>query len=114
MKGLNYMKDTSEGDSNISPRRVEWQATQLDKKTRALLPLFTGTIFMGAALLFLMQPMIAKSLLPLLGGSPSVWNTCIVFFQALLLAGYLYAHLLGRIRTIHRQIWLRFQQNSII
>lgn len=59
--------------------------------------LYTGTIFLSAFLLFLVQPMIGKMLLPLLGGSPSVWNTVMVFFQALLLFGYLYAHLTRRL-----------------
>ncbi|MFN4259991.1 MAG: spermidine synthase [Gemmataceae bacterium] len=54
--------------------------------------LFASTLFVSAALLFCMQPMVAKMILPLLGGTPSVWNTCMVFFQATLLAGYLYAH----------------------
>ncbi|MDR3638894.1 MAG: fused MFS/spermidine synthase [Isosphaeraceae bacterium] len=54
--------------------------------------LFGLTLFVSAALLFVGQPMIAKSLLPPWGGSPSVWNTCMVFFQAALLAGYAYAH----------------------
>jgi spermidine synthase len=58
-----------------------------------LLPvLYALTLFVGAALLFLVQPMVGKLLLPLLGGSPGVWNTCMVFFQAVLLGGYLYAH----------------------
>ena len=55
--------------------------------------LFTSTLFVSAFLLFLVQPMIAKMVLPLLGGSPMVWNTCMVFFQIALLAGYTYAHL---------------------
>ena len=54
--------------------------------------LFALTLLVGAALLFVVQPMIAKMVLPLLGGSPAVWNTCMVFFQATLLAGYAYAH----------------------
>src|SRR5438876_8145590 len=54
--------------------------------------LFAGTLLLSAALLFCVQPMIARMILPLLGGSPAVWNTCMVFFQALLLAGYAYAH----------------------
>ena len=58
--------------------------------------LFTATIFVGATLLFLVQPLFAKMVLPLLGGSPSVWNTALVFFQAVLLAGYGYAHWLLR------------------
>ncbi|MEX2218546.1 MAG: fused MFS/spermidine synthase [Phycisphaerales bacterium] len=57
-----------------------------------MLALFALTIFTGAALLFLVQPMMAKLALPLLGGSPAVWNTCVLFFQAALLAGYAYAH----------------------
>ncbi len=55
---------------------------------------FGFTLFTSAALLFWVQPMVAKMLLPLLGGSPAVWNTCMAFFQATLLAGYAYAHLL--------------------
>lgn len=53
---------------------------------------FSVTMFVGAALLFLVEPMFAKMALPLLGGSASVWTTCLVFFQATLLAGYAYAH----------------------
>ena len=48
--------------------------------------LFTVTVFIGAALLFALQPMFARMVLPLLGGSPSVWNTAMVFYQAALLA----------------------------
>src|SRR5204863_5552391 len=61
-----------------------------------VLILFGVTIFLGAALLFVVEPMAARSVLPLLGGSPAVWNTAMVFFQAALLAGYLGAHVLGR------------------
>src|SRR5262249_26385062 len=57
-----------------------------------LLLLFALTLFVSATLLFLVQPMVGKMLLPMLGGTPAVWNTCMVFFQALLLAGYSYAH----------------------
>lgn len=53
----------------------------------------TLLIFFNAGLMFLLEPMVGQLLLPLLGGSPMVWNTCMVFFQAMLLAGYLYAHL---------------------
>ncbi|HEY6120201.1 MAG TPA: fused MFS/spermidine synthase [Pyrinomonadaceae bacterium] len=58
--------------------------------------LFGVTIFVSALLLFSVQPLIAKMLLPMLGGTPSVWNTCMLFFQAILLAGYLYALLASR------------------
>ena len=54
---------------------------------------FALTLFVSASLLFLVQPMFAKMVLPLLGGASSVWNTCLVFYQAALLAGYVYAHL---------------------
>ncbi len=59
---------------------------------RLVLVLFGVTLFLSAFLLFCVQPMIAKMVLPLLGGSPAVWTTCMVFFQAALLAGYAYAH----------------------
>jgi len=53
---------------------------------------FAATLLLSAALLFLVEPMFAKMALPLLGGTAAVWNTCMVFFQAGLLAGYAYAH----------------------
>ena len=70
---------------------------------RLILPIFAATIFLGAFLLFSVQPMVAKMILPLLGGSPSVWNTAMVFFQAALLAGYAYAHLSVRWLGLRRQ-----------
>jgi hypothetical protein len=57
-----------------------------------MLLVFVGTLFLSAMLLLLVEPMVGKMVLPMLGGSPAVWNTCMVFFQAMLLAGYLYAH----------------------
>jgi MFS family permease len=57
---------------------------------------YAGTIFLSAFLLFAVQPMIGKMILPWFGGSAAVWNTCLLFFQAALLAGYLYAHLSTR------------------
>ncbi len=62
----------------------------------ALLPSFIAAIFLSAALLFLIEPMFTKMVLPRLGGSPSVWSVAMVFFQSMLLAGYAYAHLLTR------------------
>jgi hypothetical protein len=62
----------------------------------ATLPLFAMALFGGSFLLFLVEPMVAKAMLPLLGGAPMVWNTCVVFFQAALLAGYGYAYLAAR------------------
>jgi len=58
--------------------------------------LYGSAIFLGAFLLFVVEPMAAKRLLPALGGSSAVWITCLVFFQTVLLLGYLYAHWLGR------------------
>lgn len=69
--------------------------------------LYAIAILLGSCLLFLVQPMCAKMLLPLLGGTPAVWNTCMVFFQSGLLAGYAYAHALphrlgvGRHAVVH-------------
>jgi hypothetical protein len=54
--------------------------------------LYALTIFIGAFLLFLVQPLIGKYILPWFGGSPGVWTTCLLFFQTLLLGGYAYAH----------------------
>jgi hypothetical protein len=68
--------------------------------------LFAVTLFLSASLLFWVQPMIAKMLLPLLGGTPAVWNTCMVFFQAMLLGGYAYAHLVTWRLSRKRQIIL--------
>jgi len=56
--------------------------------------LYAATIFLSSFLLFLVQPLIARLILPWFGGSAAVWTTCMLFFQALLLAGYAYAHLL--------------------
>ncbi len=54
--------------------------------------LYCLTLILSAGLMFVVEPMFAKMVLPLLGGSPSVWNTCLVFYQAALMAGYVYAH----------------------
>ena len=66
--------------------------------------LFGVTMFLSATLLFLVQPMVGKLTLPLLGGTPAVWNTCMVFFQALLLLGYYYAHKTTSSFTLRRQV----------
>lgn len=62
-----------------------------------------AAIFLGAWLLFQIQPVIGKMILPWFGGSPAVWTTCLLFFQILLLAGYAYADLLARWRDPLRQ-----------
>src|SRR5215813_1549261 len=61
-----------------------------------LLAMFTAAIILSAALIFMVQPMFAKMVLPRFGGAPSVWSVAIVFFQTALLAGYAYAHWLTR------------------
>lgn len=66
--------------------------------------LFAGTLFVSAMLMFVLQPMFGKLLLPLLGGTPAVWNTCMVFYQTILFGGYLYAHWLTSRSGQQRQI----------
>ena len=72
---------------------------------RVLLGVYTSTIFLNAGLLFLVQPMFSRMVLPLLGGSATVWTTCMLFFQAALLAGYFYAHVMPRWLGPERQAW---------
>jgi hypothetical protein len=66
--------------------------------------LYAGTIFSSAFLLFLVQPLIAKQILPWFGGSVAVWSVCMVFFQVTLFAGYAYADWVSRNLTAHRQV----------
>lgn len=60
---------------------------------RWLIPIFAVTVFSSAFLLFQVQPLISKFILPWFGGSPAVWTAAMLFFQAVLFGGYLYAHL---------------------
>src|SRR5438132_11449199 len=69
---------------------------------RHSLAAFAITLFSSALLLFAVQPMFTKMVLPILGGSPSVWSVAMVFFQACLLVGYAYAHLLSRTLPVGR------------
>ena len=73
-------------------RRAARRRPREDPHLTAVLLLYALTLFTGATLLFVMQPMVGKMILPLLGGTPAVWSTCMVFFQAALLGGYAYAH----------------------
>src|SRR3974390_178627 len=68
-------------------------------RNRLVLSVYTASIFLSALLLFSVQPLFTKMVLPRLGGSPAVWSVAMVFFQTLLLAGYAYAHVLMRIRN---------------
>ncbi|MVO78320.1 hypothetical protein GON01_10295 [Sphingomonas sp. MAH-20] len=75
------------------------EAAGSGEKRRDLGPLFVGTIFVGSFLAFLVQPMIARMVLPRLGGAPAVWNSAMLVYQALLLGGYAYAHALARLNV---------------
>ncbi len=85
--------------SPTTARRGGWTPA----RARTLMALFAGLIFVNAMLLFSVQPMFTKMVLPMLGGTASVWNTCLLFFQAALLLGYLYAHLGSRRLAVGRQ-----------
>jgi protein-L-isoaspartate O-methyltransferase len=67
---------------------------------------FTLAVYLSAALLFVVEPMFGKMVLPLLGGSPAVWTTCMLFFQGALLLGYLYAHIGPR--------WLGLRRHTVV
>ena len=68
--------------------------TQPNQQPRGTVVLFATTVFISAFLLFQIQPLISKAILPWFGGTPSVWTTCMLFFQTLLCGGYTYSHLL--------------------
>jgi hypothetical protein len=68
-------------------------------RNRLILVVYTAAIFTSALLLFSVQPLFTKMVLPRLGGSPAVWSVAMVFFQSLLLGGYAYAHYLMRVRN---------------
>src|SRR3982075_4003292 len=68
-------------------------------RNRLILVVYTAAIFVSALLLFSVQPLFTKMVLPRLGGSPAVWSVAMVFFQSLLLGGYAYAHFLMQLRN---------------
>jgi hypothetical protein len=78
-----------------------------------LIILFASTLFSSALLMFVLQPLFGKLLLPLLGGTPAVWNSCMVFYQSVLFLGYLYAHLLGTRLKANRQIMVHLAVISL-
>jgi hypothetical protein len=106
---------TRAAEPNIVPRIAASASENQDTASRSPAPgaadslprqhrfLFATTIFLGAFLLFLIEPLFAKLILPWFGGSASVWATCLVFFQTALLLGYLYADLTARRLTPNRQ-----------
>src|SRR6201995_5831351 len=82
-------------DSIVQPATEQPSAS----RNRLLLTVYTAAIFVSALLLFSVQPLFTRMVLPRLGGSPAVWSVAMVFFQSLLLAGYAYAHLLMQIKN---------------
>jgi hypothetical protein len=82
--------------TTIDPAASPPSTQALPAASRLLPLLYATTIFLSALLLFAVQPMFAKMVLPKLGGAPTVWSVAMVFFQGALLAGYVYAHLLIR------------------
>ncbi|MCB9991742.1 MAG: hypothetical protein H6867_10315 [Rhodospirillales bacterium] len=82
-------------------------STAATSKTHHIyVPVYAVTLLLSAFLLFAIQPMFGKMILPLLGGAPAVWNTAMLFFQALLLAGYAYAHATTKFLTVRMQALL--------
>src|SRR5215204_4105959 len=92
-------------DTNAAPLDVSQLPLSEAKGTYSALA-FTLAVFISAALLFVVEPMFGKMVLPLLGGSPAVWTTCMLFFQGALLLGYLYAHLGPR--------WLGLRRHTLV
>jgi SAM-dependent methyltransferase len=93
----------------IKARRSVMEATseigaQPKTSARSMVLFLVPTTFLGAFLLFVVQPMVGKMVLPLLGGAASVWITCLMFFQLMLLIGYAYVHALERDVTVRNQI----------
>lgn len=78
----------------------------IKSRTRAIAVVYTITIFLSASLLFFVQPLFAKMVLPHLGGAPAVWTTAMLFFQSALLAGYGYAHFAATRLSVRAQIGL--------
>jgi len=95
--GFRTRRDSGEDVDSTAPRQT------LDY---GLIGLYAGALFLSAFLLMWVQPLFTKMVLPLLGGSSSVWNTAMMFFQIVLLAGYAYAHVLDRFAAPRRQPWI--------
>lgn len=91
----------------VREKRCSWfqmrENAMKDDSGGGLAGWFAATILLGAFLLFQVQPLFSKMILPWFGGSPAVWTTCLLFFQTVLLAGYAYAHGLVHVRGVSRQ-----------
>ena len=94
------------GGSGTGRARVATGAVPAAGRGRALPApaVYAATVFLSASLLFFVQPMFAKMVLPHLGGATAVWTTAMLFFQTALLAGYAYAHLISTRLAIRRQV----------
>jgi hypothetical protein len=93
----------SESDLHIEAGDLADSPAVSQSRTTVVL-LHCTALFLGSLLLFAIEPMFTKMILPLLGGTPAVWNTAMMFFQAVLLIGYLYAHLLSQIKRLRLQV----------
>lgn len=82
------------------------QSAEVSRGNSMSVGLFSFTLFISAALLFLLEPMFAKMTLPALGGTTAVWATCMVFYQAMLLAGYAFANFVARKLSYRQQALL--------
>jgi hypothetical protein len=94
-----FSKDTFAGAFMSSPEPSAAADQPSASRNRLVLVVYTAAIFLSALLLFSVQPLFTKMVLPRLGGSPAVWSVAMVFFQSLLLAGYAYAHFLMQIKN---------------
>ena len=84
---------------------IETNASELPQSVSVALCFFVPALFLSSFLLFLVEPLVGKMVLPLLGGAPAVWNTCVMFFEMTLLAGYAFAHVTStRLRLRHQTI----------
>ena len=101
-RNISYALDGGAAPAAVVATTAE--APARERQVSAIVWVFGVTLFLSAALLFLVEPMFARIVLPYLGGSPAVWNTCVVFFQAAMLAGYAYAHLLTRHVPLRAQV----------
>ena len=76
--------------------------------------LLTVTLFLSAFLLFCCQPMVGKMVLPSLGGAAAVWTTCVLFFQSMLLGGYLYAYAIGKLPSVKAQLVVHMAMMALV
>src|SRR5215831_4779865 len=93
---------------------TEEQLTTSRSGSLNIVLLFAPTIFLSAFLLFCCEPMVGKMMLPYLGGAASVWITCLLFFQLMLLMGYGYAHVLERYANLRGQIVLHLMTMAAV